>query len=263
MFKTVVVGVDGHEGGRDAVALARKLTSPGGRLTLAHVYPHHPASSVIGYDDDEAADIVRARELLKAAREEAGSPAEMRWTGASSPGRGLHELAETLRADLLVVGSTRRGVLGRVLSGDDTRATLDGAPCAVAIAPAGYADHPAEIQTVGVGYDGSPDSERALVAARALASELGAGLTSSEVSTHTARLAGPAEELAQWSAALDLLVVGSRGWGSVGRLVHGSTSQELARWARCPLLVLTRPRPTATKPDEAAGDLALAGYPRD
>jgi hypothetical protein len=35
-------------------------------------------------------------------------------------------------------------------------------------------------------------------------------------------------------------VVGSRGYGPVGRLVHGSTSQRLARAAHCPLLVLTR-----------------------
>jgi hypothetical protein len=49
-----------------------------------------------------------------------------------------------------------------------------------------------------------------------------------------------AEELALYSASLDLLVVGSRGYGPLGRLVHGSTTQQLARMVRCPLLVLTR-----------------------
>ena len=39
-----------------------------------------------------------------------------------------------------VVSSSGRGLLGRVTVGDDTRAALDGAPCAVAVAPAGYAD---------------------------------------------------------------------------------------------------------------------------
>ena len=43
-----------------------------------------------------------------------------------------------------------------------------------------------------------------------------------------------------YSASLDLLIVGSRDYGPIGRLVHGSTSQQLARMARCPLLVLTR-----------------------
>jgi nucleotide-binding universal stress UspA family protein len=37
MFKHIVVGVDGHEGGRDAVALARLLLAGGGKLTLAYV----------------------------------------------------------------------------------------------------------------------------------------------------------------------------------------------------------------------------------
>ena len=50
----------------------------------------------------------------------------------------------------------------------------------------------------------------------------------------------PAEELALYGASLDLLVIGSRDYGPVARLVHGSTAQELARSARCPLLVLTR-----------------------
>ena len=50
----------------------------------------------------------------------------------------------------------------------------------------------------------------------------------------------PAEELALYSASLDLLVVGSRSYGPIGRLVHGSVTQQLARTARSPLLVLTR-----------------------
>jgi nucleotide-binding universal stress UspA family protein len=49
-----------------------------------------------------------------------------------------------------------------------------------------------------------------------------------------------AEELALYSASLDLLVVGSRGFGPIGRLIHGSTSTKLTHMARCPLLVLPR-----------------------
>ena len=50
----------------------------------------------------------------------------------------------------------------------------------------------------------------------------------------------PAEELALYSRSVDLLVIGSRGYGPIGRVVHGSTAEKLARTARCPLLVLTR-----------------------
>ena len=42
MFNQIVVGVDGREGGRDAVALAKLLVAAGGELTLAHVLPRDP-----------------------------------------------------------------------------------------------------------------------------------------------------------------------------------------------------------------------------
>ncbi|MDE3070212.1 MAG: universal stress protein, partial [Acidobacteriota bacterium] len=48
------------------------------------------------------------------------------------------------------------------------------------------------------------------------------------------------EELAAFGDEVDILVVGSRGYGPVRRLVLGSTSDYLERHARCPLLVLPR-----------------------
>ena len=71
----------------------------------------------------------------------------------------------------------------------------------------------------------------------------------------------PAEELAVYSASLDLLIVGSRGYGPIGRLIHGSTSQQLARSARCPLLVLTHAA-HAIETDEAAEHGRESSVPR-
>jgi nucleotide-binding universal stress UspA family protein len=48
------------------------------------------------------------------------------------------------------------------------------------------------------------------------------------------------EELAAFGDQVDLLVVGSRGYGPVKRLVLGSTPDYLQRHARCSLLVLPR-----------------------
>jgi nucleotide-binding universal stress UspA family protein len=297
MFNTVLVGVDGSQGGRDAVALARQLTATSGKLTLAHVYPYHGDPPVRGYDDDEAAQIIRARELLHGASEELEIDAQLRWTSAKSPGSGLHALAEMVNADLLVVGSTQRGPLGRVLVGDDTRAALHGTPCAVAIAPSGYDNQSSSIRTIGVGYDGSADSERALIAGRELAAGLGAKLAALEVVVFPSyMLSGPlagdaimvahlvdqarervaslgdlephatagtaGEQLALWSGSLDLLVVGSRAQGPIGRLVHGSTSRELTRRAQCPLLVQTRTRRGEAAPPEQIQDFELAAATR-
>jgi nucleotide-binding universal stress UspA family protein len=288
MFRQVVVGVDEHEGGRDALALAMKLLAGDGELTIAYVHVSNPHVYRAASERAATSERRRAFELLENVRAEAGADAQLRWRASPSVGRGLHELAEIIAADLLVLGSSRRSLLGRVFVGDDTRAALNGAPCAIAIAPAGYAGERAVMREIGVGYDGSPESEHALAVARHLAAECGAKLSAFEavslptyaflggpapidgapgslVDQARERIAGlggieahaaygvPVEELAVYSASLDLLVVGSRGYGPIGRLIHGSTSQQLARSARCPLLALTRTaRPI--EPPEAAGN---------
>jgi nucleotide-binding universal stress UspA family protein len=163
-----------------------------------------------------------------------------------------------------------------VLLGDDARAALNGAPCAVAVAPVGYAQRPALMGEIGVGYDGSPESEHALNVARQLAQAHRTRLSAFEavclpptafsgppgpddqlfdelvdaarervaalegVEPHAA-YGAPTEELAIYSASVDLLVIGSRRHGPARRLMHGSTVRQLARAARCPLLVVERP----------------------
>ncbi|MGN6170729.1 MAG: universal stress protein [Solirubrobacteraceae bacterium] len=273
MFENVIVGIDGREGGRDAQVVARMLCGEGGRITLAYVYSLEPRAWRGTTPEYDAAQHQQGEELLAKTRDDAGVQAQRRVVGSPSVGRGLHELAEEIEADLIVVGSSGRGLFGRVFVGDDTRAALNGAPCAIAIAPVGYGQRPPVIREVGVGYDGSPESEYALGVARQLAEAHASKLSAFEavslpayerpgwdaftvipemVDAACQRIASlegvephaayghPAEELAVYSASLDLLVIGSRSYGPLGRLVHGSTAFELARRARCPLLVLTR-----------------------
>jgi nucleotide-binding universal stress UspA family protein len=288
MFKNVVVGVDGANGGRAAIALAKHLVSPDGELTLAYVYVDEPFRSRGTSPAYEAGEEEQALELLARQRDEAVVEAERRAIGAPSVGRGLHELAESGHADLLIVGSCRRGLFDRVMVGDDTRAALNGAPCPVAIAPSGYAREPSVLREIGIAYDESPESEHALVVGRRLVAESGAKLSAFEtvaLPTYSflggpvevenainqlvkdareriAALGGvephaaygvPVEELTVYSASVDLLLVGSRSYGPIGRLLFGSTSQRLARSARCPLLVVTRAaRAAGLGLDEAA-----------
>ena len=291
MFRRVIVGVDGEEGGQDAIALANVLREDG-ELTFAYVYSGDVNLWRGSNPAYEAEEHDRSRALLEQARETSGIQARLRSHGSPSVGRGLHELAEITDADLLVLGSSRRGLLGRVLIGDDTRAALNGAPCAVAIAPAGYAHEPHLMREIGVGYNGSPESDHALRLARSLAGRHHSKLSAFEaVSFPTYVFTQPAagdaysvkalvdaarervsalegvephaayglaaDELALYSASLDLLVIGSRSYGPIGRLVHGSTAQQLARVARCPLLVLTRAAHQAEESD--ARETAAAG----
>jgi len=51
----------------------------------------------------------------------------------------------------------------------------------------------------------------------------------------------PAEILRQVAETTDLLVIGSRRWGVVARVLLGSTGEALLHGARCPVLVAARP----------------------
>ena len=52
---------------------------------------------------------------------------------------------------------------------------------------------------------------------------------------------GPAEELAGAAGSADLLVIGSRRWGALARVVVGSTAETLLRQAPCSLVLVPRP----------------------
>lgn len=273
MFRQVIVGVDGGPAGRDAVALAQQLIGSDASLALANVHeltPVRGASGAYGVIENE-----ESRRLLEGERDATGVQAELLTVTASSVGRGLHYLAAEHSADLLAVGSNPRSLVGRVLLGDVTRAALIGAPCAVAVAPLGYALNTREIARIGVAYDGSPESETALTCARELAgihsgtisalavvepSSYGAivravaGGESAEERVGRAKreldaldgvdgsvaVGDAGEELASFGENLDLLVVGSRGYGPLRSLMLGSTATYLAGNSPCPLLVLPR-----------------------
>ena len=93
-----------------------------------------------------------------------------------SPARALHEAAKRHDSDVIVVGSDQHGPIGRVLAGDVTLGTLHGALCPVVVAPRRYAEHAKGLETIGVGYDGSPEAHAATCLARDLAVATGTRL---------------------------------------------------------------------------------------
>ena len=80
---------------------------------------------------------------------------------APSPARGLTELAESEDADLIVIGSSRHGEAGHIRLERTAGRLLQGAPCAVAIAP-GDLRETDDFRHVGIAFDGSPEARAAL-----------------------------------------------------------------------------------------------------
>lgn len=281
-FSNVIVGVDGREGGHDAVELAKQLAAPGARITLAHIRNTDWAQGKAGGLGVPLSHAT-AEALLQKELDRAGIEAETASIAATPPARGLHVLAGEIGADLLVIGSSRHASLGRVLIGSVTRTTFHGARCAIAVAPYGYAREEHLLQKLGVGYNGTPESQRALEAAQEIAARHRASVSALWVVSiedvrrerpipadqpeeaeillqrchheleriggihRDAVYGGPREELSHLSQRVDLLVVGSRSYGPWGRLLHGSISSYLLGHAACPLLVL--PRAAAPAPD--------------
>jgi nucleotide-binding universal stress UspA family protein len=239
MYRRILVGYDGSEGGRDALALARGLaTIEGAELVLVAALEYDPLATPA--DAYERAVEKAEGQLSSSAREILGeTPFALRTFGGAPAPLVLTEFAERERADVIVLGSTHREGLGRVLPGSVGERVLHGrAPCAVLVAPSGFAGRERlEIATIGVGYDGRNEAGHAREVATALAADLGASV---ETITVAEDEGDPAEVLAARSRELDLLVVGSRGYGPVRQVLIGGVSAELMRRAACPVLIVPR-----------------------
>jgi nucleotide-binding universal stress UspA family protein len=277
---TIIVGIDGTERGEDALALARVVASRDACIVLAAV-PH--------WAPEQA-----AQWLSRAAASQPGIALETRLVQAPTPARGLRDLAERSNAELIVVGSTHRGWLGRIMPGSVGERLLHDAPCAVAIAPRGFALNPQDqLRTLAVAYDSSPESEAAVRFAADLAQAADASLRILTVAeTHLAGHPGPLaagayldiarskhdrlqktlDHLDQLLGALppgvrvetwlldgdpsrrlleetegdvDLLVLGSRGYGAAARVLMGSVLGTVVRSASCAVVAVPRPGATA------------------
>lgn len=143
---------------------------------------------MIGYVDTERGQDALALGTILAR----ASRAEMTLvTADEAERRNLAQLAKDQGADLLVLGSTHRGPLGKVYPGSTVERTVAAAPCAVAVAPPGFAgtqgsptgwrplagdDEDVGMRVIGVGYDGSKAAGEALKTAVDLAIHNGAAL---------------------------------------------------------------------------------------
>jgi nucleotide-binding universal stress UspA family protein len=283
----VIVGVDGSERSIEALALADLLGPALGRpVVIVHVHPFRQLSSLFATGEYERLLREVAESTFEQIREHLPSVPERRMQlfPDSSPAAGLHAFAERERAALIVVGSSHQSRIGRIVVGGTGERLLSGASAPVAVAPAGYAAAGRGLQVVGCGFDGSPESHRALAWAAELARTTSARLRvlsvyeptlaasvafggrlptasinevlrrqqeeelaravsalDADIDASETLLDGdPQDLLAGESAELDLLAVGSRGYGPLRAVLLGSVSSALVRSAQSPLVVVPR-----------------------
>jgi nucleotide-binding universal stress UspA family protein len=276
----LMVGFDGSDGGRDALELTRALTTGGeASVLVVTVVPYGPLP--IDFRELDGDTAAAAESLFEEARQRlAGLEVKTRGFSGGSPAGVMTDLAETEEVGSIVLGSPHRGGLGRALIGSVAENLLHGSPCAVVVAPRGYADTRHEpFRKIAVAYDGTPEGTTALRRAEAIAAETraviqiltvvappvampgGVGYTPMDppdpdrilteaINSVDDRLAAQGRRLDGPPAAMlakaceddvDLLVVGSRRYGPVMRVLLGSVSTQLVRMAPCPVLVVPRP----------------------
>ena len=173
MSKPIIVGYDPATADRApvnfGVAAARFTGAP---LIVASA---SAAAARTERDEELVSDASDALSAAKRELEPEGIAVDCRELSATSAARALHELSEAEDAGLLVVGSTQRGAVGRVLPGSTAERLMHGAPCALAIVPPGW-EAGGGLNTIGVAYVDSEEGREALLGAYALARRAGAAL---------------------------------------------------------------------------------------
>jgi nucleotide-binding universal stress UspA family protein len=284
----IIVGIHESDRSKDAVALAAQLARGShAELVLVNAFPYDDAPGRAANPAYRESLREEAQAGLKRLAEGLPEPAEarLRAVAGTSPAKAIQEVAAEEGASLVVIGSSHRSGVGRVLAGTTAERLLHGAPCPVAVAPKGFRNQdPHGFETVGVAYDGSEESRAALAGAVAIARAHDASLRVVDVldavwvgtpalasgpayirppkeleADAEHRLAGvvaelpgdiatepvlrvgdPEGELASETGLVDLMVVGSRGYGPHRAVLLGSVSGRLTRDAHCPVVVVPR-----------------------
>ena len=278
--RPLVVGIDGSERSLDALALAARLADPGQQVLLIHVRRNGRSSNLTALQ--EFLDPATAREIRVVSD---SSPARGLQAIAEVIGASLIVVGSSHRSGIgrVFVGSVAESLLAGApvpvavaphgyAGADNPLATIgcgfDGSresEEALAWAAALARRRRARLQSHAVhsrvafgalsttgafGYrsaDGALRDEleqrmRAAVAALADGTEVSGGVLEGDAAT----------ELGAASTELDLLVLGSRGYGSVRSALLGSVSRALVRSAACPVVVLPAGSTVAHHADPAA-----------
>lgn len=280
--RRILIGYDGTAGGSDAIALATMLAEPEAEFLLVDVIPPVGIFTMQPRRLEDEEPPQSQGFFLEALRDLHGRKVETRTYIANSPAHVLTEIAADEDFDLVAIGPCYPGIVSRILLGSVGQGLMHGAGTPVAAAPRGWAEHHhRKVKEIAVAWDGSPEAHEALKHAEVLARRESARLRLLTVDVRAATLPGvvgweplvpksPDEVLAEGVTAvapdleaegrcldggsipatiadycdqgIDLVVVGSRGYGPLGRVLVGSVAAGLLHHVHCPVVVVPRPK---------------------
>lgn len=270
-YQRILLATQGMEFDAGAERVALDMAAAG-RSRLIAVVPlfSNPVYESFAPEQEEAseADAAATLEWLRRAAQDKGIEYAAMARRGEEPYREIVDAAREHQADLIVLRRRgKRSFLANLLLGEMVHAVTSHAPCDVLIVPRGM-----QLWSHGIvlATDGSSHSDRATAVAAALAVCHGLPLTILSVAerargqdgeatkanvaaaTAAARAMGagaagrvvdvgrPYEAIleATTDAGADLIVVGRRGLGRLAHLLLGSTSQQVASRARCPVMIV-------------------------
>jgi nucleotide-binding universal stress UspA family protein len=243
LYPKVVVGYEENERGEDARVLAELVVArDGGELSMVHVRKCDPAKTLGGMAERGEADLIALGSTDRAA------------IGSVAPGSIAEHLLQGARCRLVIApkgyakADHSQDRLGVIAVGYDGMAEAQAALDEAAVLARKFG---ASMRVIGVATPAPPIG--AAAAAQAAAQDVGPDF---QTRLHDAVAALPAELralpvlekgdpvrklLEDAEMGVDLLILGSRGFGPVMRLLIGSVSARVIRKAPCPVMIVPRP----------------------
>jgi nucleotide-binding universal stress UspA family protein len=159
---TIIAGFSSSRQGSAPLNLAAQLARTAGEKVIAAAVVERTLPAGVDPIEDEYRGYLasRATESLQRVVDQLPGDLDISVTvhHSTSVPNGLMELANQHSADLVVVGSSSSGLLGRVALGSVTDRLVHTSKVSVAIAPRGYPASPVSIQRLTAAYRGDADA---------------------------------------------------------------------------------------------------------
>jgi nucleotide-binding universal stress UspA family protein len=158
---TIIAGFSSSRQGSAPLNLAAQLSRTTGEKVIATAIVERSLPPGIDPIEDEYQGYISdqaAASLQRVVEGTGGEGVSVTVHESTSIPMGLMELVEQHDADLVVVGSSSSGLLGRVALGSVTERLVHTAAVPVAIAPRGYPSSPVPIKRLTVAYGGAADA---------------------------------------------------------------------------------------------------------